>query len=128
MFSFSCFRFLGMKDGLQKELVYPKRLFKSDPTNSKIENHIHKRSTNSFSNDVSYSISAFGNDFLLDLTFTKDFISDNFIVQTYSDNITWIEEKVSSPEDCFYRGTLQNKSPSWAIFNLCKGLVSFHFL
>lgn len=124
MYDIMFFYILGINNGLEKQLVYPTRLLRSESTNSNSENRIHKRSTQNNELDVSYSISAFGNDFLLDLTFTKDFISDKFIVQTFSDNSTWIEEKVSDSEDCFYHGTIQNVHPSRAVFNLCKGLVS----
>lgn len=103
-----------------KEIVFPKRL----NTYDNHDNHINKRSTRNNQKIVSYSISAFGNDFLLDLTFTKDLIPNNYVVQTFGDNFTRIEDKSSDQEQCFYRGSIQNAGPSWAVFNLCNGLVS----
>lgn len=108
--------------------MFPKRLTSYEYSKYNNDNHIYKRSTNNNKLKVSYSIPAFGNEFLLDLTFTKDFIPDNFIVQTFGDNYTWIDEKSSDLEQCFYRGRIKNESPSWAVFNLCKGLVSSFLL
>ncbi|CAC5409850.1 A disintegrin and metalloproteinase with thrombospondin motifs 4 [Mytilus coruscus] len=108
---------------ITKEIVFPKRL----NTYDNHDNHINKRSTRNKQKIVSYSISAFGNEFLLDLTFTKDFIPNKYVVQTFGDNYTRIEDKSSDQEQCFYRGSIQNASPSWAVFNLCNGLLgSFH--
>lgn len=99
------------------------------------EKRIHKRSVNTNHDvaDVSYIFPAYGREFLLDLTFTKDFISPALIIQRYDKNNSWIEEGTSEGlEQCFYSGKVNKDTHSRAVFNLCDGMVSkfykfYHF-
>ena len=80
-----------------------------------------------FEKNVRYEIPAFGRQFLLDLTYTKDFISPTFVVQYHSGNYTWLDEghKRKGVSRCFYKGTINNDTASRAVLSLCEGMVSF---
>jgi len=111
-----------------RETIFPTRLSGSEW----IKNHdVHKRDVSSQEHQdvVSFKFSAYGRQYLFDLSFTKDFISPNVVVERHDGNYSWIEDGFEGGlSDCFYIGKVNNDSSSRAVFNLCDGLVSVQFL
>ncbi|XP_078339581.1 A disintegrin and metalloproteinase with thrombospondin motifs 9-like isoform X1 [Crassostrea virginica] len=114
-----------------RDLVYPVRVGGSGNTHS--THFISKRSTSyvqNFDPSVQYVFPAYGKNFSLDLTFSKDFIAPALVVQHYSGNSTWRSETHRSVglSQCFYSGRINQDLNSRGVFSLCEGLTgAFHF-
>lgn len=107
--------------------MYPVRVGGSGNTHS--THFISKRSTSyvqNFDPSVQYVFPAYGKNFSLDLTFSKDFIAPALVVQHYSGNSTWRSETHKSVglSQCFYSGRINQDLNSRGVFSLCEGLVS----
>lgn len=107
--------------------MYPVRVGGSGNTHS--THFISKRSTSyvqNFDPSVQYVFPAYGKNFSLDLTFSKDFIAPALVVQHYSGNSTWRSETHKSVglSQCFYSGRINRDLNSRGVFSLCEGLVS----
>lgn len=107
--------------------MYPVRVGGSGNTHS--THFISKRSTSyvqNFDPSVQYVFPAYGKNFSLDLTFSKDFIAPALVVQHYSGNSTWRSETHRSVglSQCFYSGRINQDLNSRGVFSLCEGLVS----
>lgn len=120
-----CFELLNISG--VRDLVYPVRVGGSGNTHS--THFISKRSTSyvqNFDPSVQYVFPAYGKNFSLDLTFSKDFIAPALVVQHYSGNSTWRSETHRSVglSQCFYSGRINQDLNSRGVFSLCEGLVS----
>lgn len=86
--------------------------------------------------NIHYRISAFGQNYHLNLTLESGFIAPLYTVTILgvarADNITdfgadgEVEEEDTELRHCFYKGHVNEHAEHTAVISLCSGLVSFH--